>query len=68
MKGTRTLSAGLLAATLALPAPAQDKVFTVGIPLPLTGAEAKCGGQAHVDRDPVGELVDQHVKRAYLGL
>lgn len=43
MKGTRTVSAGLLAATLALPAPAQDKVFTVGIPLPLTGAEAKFG-------------------------
>jgi branched-chain amino acid transport system substrate-binding protein len=35
--------AALLAAALALPAAAQDKAFTVGIPLPLTGAEAKFG-------------------------
>jgi branched-chain amino acid transport system substrate-binding protein len=34
---------GLLAAALALPARAQEKVFKVGIPLPLTGAEAKFG-------------------------
>jgi branched-chain amino acid transport system substrate-binding protein len=37
------LAAGFLAATLAVPALAQDKVFKVGIPLPLTGAEAKFG-------------------------
>jgi len=34
---------GLLAGTLALSARAEDKVFKVGIPLPLTGAEAKFG-------------------------
>src|SRR5260370_2446414 len=43
MKKHPVVPAGLLAALLALPAAAQDKGFTVGIPLPLTGAEAKFG-------------------------
>ena len=37
------LSAAALAAFVASPALAQGKTFTVGVPLPLTGAEAKFG-------------------------
>jgi branched-chain amino acid transport system substrate-binding protein len=43
MKTTTALSAALLALTVAFPVAAQDKVFKVGVPLPLTGAEAKFG-------------------------
>jgi branched-chain amino acid transport system substrate-binding protein len=38
-----TLAAAALAAFVASPALAQGKTFTVGVPLPLTGAEAKFG-------------------------
>jgi branched-chain amino acid transport system substrate-binding protein len=43
MKNHPVVPAALLTAVLALPAAAQDKAFTVGIPLPLTGTDAKFG-------------------------
>ncbi len=43
MKVPRVFWIGLLAAASALPLTAQEKAFKVGIPLPLTGAQAKFG-------------------------
>jgi branched-chain amino acid transport system substrate-binding protein len=58
MKVPRVVPIGLLAAALAPPLTAQDTAFKVGVPLPLTGAEAKFGEMEKQAYDLASEEVN----------
>ncbi|MCK6684384.1 MAG: ABC transporter substrate-binding protein, partial [Thermoanaerobaculia bacterium] len=57
MKKTSALIAALLAAA-SFPALAQQKEFKVGIPLPLTGAEAKFGEMKKIAYEMAAEEIN----------